>query len=56
MSRKVVISSLTGKPMAWDEDEQDDEEQDEDRAERRRSAAHDAQILREIPPHWGTGR
>lgn len=45
--RPVVISSVTGEPIAWEDDEGDHGA--------RRPDARDAEILRDVPPHWGTG-
>lgn len=49
---RVVISSLTGKPMDWPAEP----DEDEAGAPRRTPTADDARITREIPPHWGKGR
>ncbi|MBK0331294.1 hypothetical protein Bra3105_15585 [Brachybacterium halotolerans subsp. kimchii] len=74
-SGRVVISSLTGKPIPWDDDERSgDARSDGARAPRRgderplipdrasedapeaeERSGHDAEILRDVPPHWGTG-
>lgn len=46
-SRRVVISSLTGKPITWDSPEQSRGATAKD--------AHEADLLRDVPPHWGRG-
>lgn len=74
MSRRVVISSVTGRPIPWDEEPdgrdgasgaaaaaRPDERPvipdrlSEDAPEPGEAADHDARILRDVPPHWGTG-
>lgn len=72
---RVVISSITGKPIPWDDEtaaegsgagrartaQRGDEpplipdRAGEDTPEAGERAGHDAQILRDVPPHWGTG-
>jgi hypothetical protein len=47
----VVISSLTGKPIPWGEEDEEREAE----AERKRPSGHDAELLRDVPPHWGNG-
>jgi hypothetical protein len=47
-SGRVVISSLTGKPMPWEDDDEDAQEEGKD-------TAHEAELRRDVPPHWGTG-
>ncbi|MCL6422883.1 hypothetical protein Bequi_05690 [Brachybacterium sp. JHP9] len=42
-SGRVVISSVTGKPIPWEAEE----------AAPRGTSAHDAELLRNLPPHWG---
>jgi hypothetical protein len=49
--RRVVISSLTGKPIPWGEEDEEREAE----AERKRPSGHDAELLRDVPPHWGNG-
>lgn len=46
-TRRVVISSLTGKPITWDSPEQPRGATAKD--------AHEAELLRDVPPHWGRG-
>lgn len=45
---RVVISSLTGKPIPWPAPEEAD-------APAPRPDAREAQMLRDVPPHWGRG-
>ncbi|MFC7375948.1 hypothetical protein ACFQRD_11795 [Brachybacterium sp. GCM10030268] len=69
MSRRVVISSVTGKPIAWDEPQ--DDEPGESEPERRpivpdrlaeetpepgTDESNDHRIAGDVPPHWGPGR
>lgn len=42
-SRRVVISSVTGKPIPWESEESAPAGQ----------SARDAELLRNLPPHWG---
>lgn len=44
-ARRVVISSVTGEPIPWEDDDSAPSRPD----------AHEAQLLRDVPPHWGTG-
>ncbi|WP_114853697.1 hypothetical protein [Brachybacterium sp. YJGR34] len=46
---KVVISSVTGKPIAW-------EDEPEDGPEPGAEESNDARIAGDVPPHWGRGR
>ena len=46
-TRRVVISSLTGGPISWDSPEQPRGTTAQD--------AHEADLLRDVPPHWGRG-
>lgn len=46
-TRRIVISSLTGKPITWDSPEQSRGATAKD--------AHEADLLRDVPPHWGRG-
>ena len=68
--RRVVISSVTGKPIPWDEPEsptpgkpaaQDrrpllPDRVDEDAPEPGADESNDARIAGDVPPHWGRGR
>ncbi|PWH07734.1 hypothetical protein DEO23_03730 [Brachybacterium endophyticum] len=76
-SRRVVISSITGKPIPWDDGTpaagaDDGAERSgrragaagppvipnkagEDAPEAGETGSREAQILRDVPPHWGTG-
>lgn len=77
-SRRVVISSITGKPIPWDDGASAAPGADggaersgrgtggagspvipnkagEDAPEAGEADSRDAQILRDVPPHWGTG-
>lgn len=40
--KRVVISSLTGRPVEWE-------------AEESAPSADDERITRDVPPHWGRG-
>lgn len=66
---RVVISSVTGKPIPWDETEADPRArggQDvrpilpdrvaEDAPEPGADESNDARIAGDVPPHWGRGR
>ena len=63
---RVVISSLTGKPIPWDEEEQQAAREEhrpilpdrlaEDAPDPRADESNDARIARDVPPHWGRGR
>ncbi|HJG91243.1 hypothetical protein [Brachybacterium massiliense] len=68
--RRVVISSLTGKPIEWDEPETPSKERPaagehrpilpdrvaEDAPEPGADESNDARIAGDVPPHWGRGR
>ncbi|MFE5775815.1 hypothetical protein [Brachybacterium sp. NPDC056505] len=74
-SGRVVISSLTGKPIPWDDGDRTGgahgdgaraprrgeeprvipDRASEDAPEAGERSGHDAEILRDVPPHWGTG-
>ncbi|UYG17056.1 hypothetical protein BRM3_01050 [Brachybacterium huguangmaarense] len=65
-SRRVVVSSITGRPMSWDDPEAarrlrpDDAPVLPDRLhdegpEPGADESNDARIARDVPPHWGTG-
>ncbi|MGP9539470.1 hypothetical protein ACT3SP_15790 [Brachybacterium sp. AOP43-C2-M15] len=66
--RRVVISSVTGKPIPWDETETVQERPsaerrpilpdrvDEDAPEPGADESNDARIAGDVPPHWGRGR
>lgn len=65
-SRRVVISSITGQPMSWDDPEAsrrlrpDDAPVLPDRVsdegpEPGADESNDERIARDVPPHWGTG-
>ena len=69
--RRVVISSVTGQPITW-EDEGDDGGQGSASARERRpimpdrvredepepgaDESNDSRIAGDVPPHWGRGR
>lgn len=68
---RVVISSVTGKPIAWEEPEKADDRLGtrapasrpilpdrvpEDAPEPGADESHDARIAGDVPPHWGRGR
>lgn len=66
--RRVVISSVTGRPIPWGE--QDDPAPERPDAPERRpilpnrvaedapepDESNDARIAGDVPPHWGSGR
>ncbi|APX32791.1 hypothetical protein BH708_08725 [Brachybacterium sp. P6-10-X1] len=65
----MVISSVTGKPIAWDEPEQaaegggEDPQRPhfpvrvaEDSPEPGADESNDARLSGDVPPHWGRGR
>ena len=65
--RRVVISSVTGKPIPWEEPEERrapardrrpilPDRVDEDAPEPGADDSHDARIAGDVPPHWGRGR
>jgi hypothetical protein len=67
--RRVVVSSLTGRPIPWDEPETDGrdarspepgpilpERVAEDAPEPGSDESNDARIAGDVPPHWGRGR
>lgn len=68
--RRVVISSVTGKPIPWDEPEEPGtgrsaaqdrrpilpDRVDEDAPEPGADESNDARIAGDVPPHWGRGR
>lgn len=68
MTRRVVISSVTGKPIEWDDDRADGsaapqeprpilpERVAEDAPEPGADESNDARIAGDVPPHWGRGR
>lgn len=65
--RRTVISSVTGKPIDWDEPAEDADRPagesrpllptrvDEDSPEPGTDESHDARIAGDVPPHWGRG-
>ncbi|GAA1489111.1 hypothetical protein [Brachybacterium sacelli] len=67
--RRVVISSVTGKPIPW-EDQQETERETfprerrpvlpnrvaEDAPEPGTDETNDSRIAGDVPPHWGRGR
>lgn len=67
--RRVVISSLTGKPIPWEEPETSAQEPPaaserrpilpdrvaEDAPEPGADESNDARIAGDVPPHWGRG-
>jgi len=68
-SGRVVISSVTGKPIAWDTGRDDSaaapaperrpilpDRVSEDEPEPGADESNDTRIAGEIPPHWGRGR
>ena len=68
--RRVVISSVTGKPIPWDESPSTPpgrpagqerrpilpDRVDEDAPEPGNDESNDARIAGDVPPHWGRGR
>lgn len=68
--RRVVISSVTGKPIPWDESEEPGagrssaqerrpilpDRVDGDAPEPGADESNDARIAGDVPPHWGRGR
>ncbi|MGO1283525.1 MAG: hypothetical protein ACTHUU_00275 [Brachybacterium sp.] len=68
--RRVVISSVTGKPIPWDEPGSTDQREPavqerrpilpdrvaEDAPEPGADESNDARIAGDVPPHWGRGR
>ncbi|QNN82055.1 hypothetical protein H3H54_12620 [Brachybacterium sp. Z12] len=70
--RRVVISSVTGKPIPWDEPDSSEQREREPAAQERRpilpdrvaedapepgaDESNDARIAGDVPPHWGRGR
>ena len=63
--RRVVISSVTGKPISWDEPAQErspdprpilPDRVAEDAPEPGADESNDARIAGDVPPHWGRGR
>lgn len=67
--RRVVISSVTGKPIPWDDEgpaERTAASQErrpvlpnrvaEDAPEPGTDESNDARIAGDVPPHWGRGR
>lgn len=66
--RRVVISSVTGEPIPWDEPEQSPappvrerrpilpNRVEEDAPEPGADESNDARIAGDVPPHWGRGR
>lgn len=69
-SRRVVISSVTGKPIDWDEPDSPSpgrpvtqdrrpivpDRADSDLPEPGVDESNDARIAGDVPPHWGRGR
>ncbi|MGO1226161.1 hypothetical protein ACT3SQ_02320 [Brachybacterium sp. AOP42-C2-15] len=69
-ARRVVISSVTGKPIPWDEPASPSpagrapqerrpilpDRVDEDAPEPGVDESNDARIAGDVPPHWGRGR
>ncbi|MFC0675867.1 hypothetical protein [Brachybacterium hainanense] len=67
---RVVISSLTGEPIPWDEESQapvpgpgavdrpliPDCAEADSRDVETSGSSDDARITRDVPPHWGNGR
>ncbi|MFC5318529.1 MULTISPECIES: hypothetical protein [Brachybacterium] len=66
---RVVISSVTGKPIVWDDGEPAERDArtssrrpilpnrvDADAPEPGVDESNDARIAGDVPPHWGTGR
>ena len=71
MSRRVVISSLTGEPLPWDEDKDADgdaaaapaprpavipDRAREDESVPGEDESNDRRLQQDVPPHWGRGR
>lgn len=68
--RRVVISSVTGKPIPWDEPDSSGTQPPpaqerrpilpdrvaEDAPEPGADESNDARIAGDVPPHWGRGR
>lgn len=64
--RRVVISSVTGKPIPWDDEEEVAAAPErrpllpdrvaEDAPEPGADESNDARIAGDVPPHWGRGR
>ena len=46
---RVVISSVTGEPIPWEEDETE-------AAPASVGDSNDARLAGDVPPHWGRGR
>jgi hypothetical protein len=46
---RVVISSVTGEPIPWEEDETE-------AAPAPGGDSNDARLAGDVPPHWGRGR
>lgn len=69
-ARRVVISSVTGKPIPWDEPEHSSPRSPaapegrpilpdrvaEDAPDPGADESNDARIIEDVPPHWGRGR
>ena len=65
MSGRVVISSLTGEPMPWDDDETAGTDAAprpvlpkrvaEDRPAPGEDESNDRRLRQDVPPHWGRG-
>ena len=68
-SRRVVISSVTGKPIAWEDEDADQRSGSarerrpivpdrvrEDEPEPGADESNDSRIAGDVPPHWGRGR
>lgn len=68
-TRRVVISSVTGKPIAWEDEDADQgsasarghrpivpDRVREDEPEPGADESNDARIAGDVPPHWGRGR
>jgi len=63
--RKVVISSVTGKPIPWEDEESAPaagprpplfpDRVAEDAPEPGTDESNDARLAQDVPPHWGTG-
>ncbi|EWS81946.1 hypothetical protein [Brachybacterium phenoliresistens] len=63
--RKVVISSVTGKPIPWEDEEPASapgrsaplfpDRVAEDAPEPGTDESNDARLAQDVPPHWGTG-
>lgn len=67
--RRIVISSVTGRPIPWDEPAQEGRQDrspdprpilpdrvSEDAPEPGADESNDARIAGDVPPHWGRGR